>query len=73
MRTCPHLLLSWTITHQEMVGLIHHKIAVCFHEYERSYKEKGRQLLFDNSLFLPSLLVRRLGGFCDLHNGRHSA
>lgn len=55
------------------VSLIHHKITICLHEYEKSCRERGRQLLFANGLLLPSLLVRRLGGLCDLHNGRHPA
>lgn len=35
--------------------------------------ERVRQVLFDNGHLWPSLLVRRLGGLCDLHNGRHLA
>lgn len=55
------------------VRSIHHKITICFHESEKSCRERVRQLLFDNGLWPLSLLVRRIRGLCDLDSGRHSA
>lgn len=52
---------------------IHHKITICCHKYEKLCRERGRPLLLDSGLSLLSLLLRRLGRLCDLHNGRNLA